>query len=418
MSQRTISLLGSPSIAVDGEPIRVDTRKAVAMVAFLALNPGAQSREALAALLWPDLNQTRSLAALRRTLSVLNKCPMSPWLTIERSDVALRIDRSVEIDVAAFHRDISECVDHGHAADGACPRCIAPLTRAAERYRSDFIVAYIDAADQAASVYANYEAIRYLESALALGSDEGAAIHERLGDLRTLLGEYLQARNNYEAAAAMGQAADTSRLECKLGDLHHRLGNLDLAHGHYAVAVEDAALDQAWRCRALALWSLVAEQAGNRTLATTLAQDSLAASEGSGDLSALAYAHDVLSILARHAGKTDAAIDHARQSVEITTQSDTPTARVAALNSLALAHAAAGEHEEAIKLTDQALAIATARGDRRRAAALHDHLADYYRAMGKNVVAAEQVKLAVQLFAEISADGLDQNPAIWMLVDW
>ena len=280
------------------------------------------------------------------------------------------------------------------------------------------IVAYIDATEQAALVFANHEAIRYLERALALGSDEAAAIHERLGDLRTLLGEYIQARNDYEAAAAMAQTADTSRLECKLGDLHHRLGNLDLAQGHYAAAVEDTDLDQAWRCRALAQWSLVAEQAGDRKLAAGLARDSLVASEEAGDLSVVAYAYNVLSILARHADQIDQAMDYARQSLEVATQSRTPTARVAALNSLALAFAAAGEHGEAITLTDEALAIATTQGDRHRAAALHDHLADYYHAMGNDVVAAEQVKLAVQIFAEISADGLDLNPAIWKLEEW
>ncbi len=44
MQELTISLLGAPAIAVDGVSIQVDTRKAVALVAYLALNPGVQAR--------------------------------------------------------------------------------------------------------------------------------------------------------------------------------------------------------------------------------------------------------------------------------------------------------------------------------------------------------------------------------------
>ncbi|MDX1621895.1 MAG: hypothetical protein R3320_12935, partial [Nitriliruptorales bacterium] len=58
-------------MTIDGRPLDVDTRKAIAVLATLVLN-GRQSRESLAVLLWPDSPQDRARAALRRTLSVLN----------------------------------------------------------------------------------------------------------------------------------------------------------------------------------------------------------------------------------------------------------------------------------------------------------------------------------------------------------
>jgi DNA-binding SARP family transcriptional activator len=66
----TIRLFGPPRLLRGSTEIRFDTRKAVALISFLAVNRQEQSRESLAALLWPELDRERSRAALRRTLSV------------------------------------------------------------------------------------------------------------------------------------------------------------------------------------------------------------------------------------------------------------------------------------------------------------------------------------------------------------
>ena len=54
MSQLTLHLLGAPGIARDGAPVAVDTRKATALLAYLAVTGRSHAREALAALLWPE----------------------------------------------------------------------------------------------------------------------------------------------------------------------------------------------------------------------------------------------------------------------------------------------------------------------------------------------------------------------------
>lgn len=67
LSHINLILLGSPRIDHNGVPIKVDTRKAVALMASVAVAGGVHRRDTLATLLWPDVDQTRSRAAFRRT---------------------------------------------------------------------------------------------------------------------------------------------------------------------------------------------------------------------------------------------------------------------------------------------------------------------------------------------------------------
>lgn len=60
-----IRLFGSPEVTVDSSHVEVDTRKAIAMLAYLAIEHSAD-REALAALFWADSSPERARASLRR----------------------------------------------------------------------------------------------------------------------------------------------------------------------------------------------------------------------------------------------------------------------------------------------------------------------------------------------------------------
>ena len=129
-------------MAVDGQSIDVDTRKAIALVAYLALHPGTQTRDSLATLLWPDLNQQRARAALRRTLSTLNQSALAPWLDVSRSAIGLRDVPSRHLDVTDFRDLIDSCNGHGHGTTDACPNCIPPLTKAVTLVRNDFLAGF------------------------------------------------------------------------------------------------------------------------------------------------------------------------------------------------------------------------------------------------------------------------------------
>ena len=85
----SVRLLGPVEVAVDGRPVAFDTRKAVALLAYLAVVRRPTSREGLAALLWPESDGTDARNALRRTLSVLRSGLADRSLVVDRSAVAL-----------------------------------------------------------------------------------------------------------------------------------------------------------------------------------------------------------------------------------------------------------------------------------------------------------------------------------------
>src|SRR5881398_3513614 len=83
-----LTLLGPPAVTRDGRPLAFDTRKATALLAFLALEGKPQPRDRLAALLWPDADPNRARSALRRTVSV-TAAQVGDALVAERAAVAL-----------------------------------------------------------------------------------------------------------------------------------------------------------------------------------------------------------------------------------------------------------------------------------------------------------------------------------------
>ena len=141
MFRTTISLLGAPRIEHDGVPVEVDTRKAVALAAYLAVTKQSHSRDALAGLLWPEYSQSRARAALRRTLSSLGKARAEGWLRADRESVDLAGD-TVWVDVSRFHDLLAECKEHGHPESEVCPECLPPLTEAVTLYRDDFMAGF------------------------------------------------------------------------------------------------------------------------------------------------------------------------------------------------------------------------------------------------------------------------------------
>jgi len=136
-----IRLLGAPRIAVDGTPIAVDTRKAIALLAYLAVVPGPVSREVLAALLWPESDGEDGRAALRRTLSTLRSALRGRWIGADRNIVLLEAE-GVECDIARFRRLLAESRAHEREHSVACGECLDRLSEAADLYRGDFMAGF------------------------------------------------------------------------------------------------------------------------------------------------------------------------------------------------------------------------------------------------------------------------------------
>jgi len=68
VSKLTRFLLGQPRIERDSIPVTVDTRKAIALIAYVAATHQRHNRDMLAAFLWPEYDRGRAFANLRRTV--------------------------------------------------------------------------------------------------------------------------------------------------------------------------------------------------------------------------------------------------------------------------------------------------------------------------------------------------------------
>ena len=138
MTELSISVLGPPAVEVDGAPIEVDTRKATALVVYLAVTGRPHRRDSLATLLWPDRDQAHARGALRRTISVLRRALGGGWLRAGREEVGLDRDGGW-FDLDRFKELVAETGRHGHPAPEACPRCVPALEEAVALHRGDFL---------------------------------------------------------------------------------------------------------------------------------------------------------------------------------------------------------------------------------------------------------------------------------------
>ena len=130
MSSICLSLLGGFEATLgSGIALHLPTRKAQALLAYLALRPGqAHPRDKLAALLWGDVPDSQARASLRQTLSLLGKAlddAPTPCLVIEGRAVAVA-SGAIDVDVARFEATVAEGTAEA-------------LERAAQLYRGDLL---------------------------------------------------------------------------------------------------------------------------------------------------------------------------------------------------------------------------------------------------------------------------------------
>jgi DNA-binding SARP family transcriptional activator len=268
-------------------------------------------------------------------------------------------------------------------------------------------LAYVAAAAHARSLSAALEAVAHLEAAIALGHQDPAALHEAIGDLHTLRGAYSDALAAYAAAAAHDDPAAAGRLEHKLGGVHERRGEWELAERHYEDALArggDEAVVQCDRSR-------LAWRRGELDRARALGFDALRLAQQSGPSAAAAQANNILGLLG--CGR-----EYLERSLELSSELPDPSVRIAALNNLARDHAAAGDLPRAEELIREALEQCAAEGDLHHEAALRNNLADILHKAGLDDQAMEELKRAVGAFATIGGEGEDLYPGVWNLAEW
>lgn len=284
------------------------------------------------------------------------------------------------------------------------------------------------AGERALQLFANVEAVAHFQAALAAGHPDAAGLHESIGDLYTLRGEYTSALTSYQTAAALCTPGCLSNLEHKLGNVHQRLGEWDLAESHYQASLEAAGEPEGthddFHVHLYADRCMIAHARGDLEKAQLLAEQALALAQAGGSARALAQAHNVIGVLARARGDQAAASSALEASLRAAESVDDPLARIAALNNLALVYGEMDSTDEAIRLARQALELCQQRGARHREAALHNNLADLLHRCGREEEAMQELKRAVVLFAEIGAPlragqaASNDAAEIWKLTEW
>lgn len=122
-----LTLMGAPAVELDGRPLSFDTRKATALLAFLAVEGQPQPRDRVAALLWPDADPTRARSALRRTVSV-TAAQVGDALVAERAHLALS-SQDLQCDAVDFRALAARGDNHGDR-------------QALDLYRDDFLAGF------------------------------------------------------------------------------------------------------------------------------------------------------------------------------------------------------------------------------------------------------------------------------------
>jgi DNA-binding SARP family transcriptional activator/tetratricopeptide (TPR) repeat protein len=127
VAELSLGLLGPPIVERDGAQVTFDTKKAIALLALLAITGRDLARDRLAALLWPEADTVHARGSLRRTLSV-TAAAVGAGLAITRTTVALRPER-IRVDVTDFEALVAR-------------PDLASLERAARLYRDDFLAGF------------------------------------------------------------------------------------------------------------------------------------------------------------------------------------------------------------------------------------------------------------------------------------
>ena len=124
-----IRLLGGVNLTLDDEPITdLPTRKAEALLIYLACRRRAVAREVLAELLWDERGQEQGLANLRSILSSLRQ-NLKPYFIVTRQTIAFNHASNYWLDVARFEEQ----------RVGNAGQDVAVLQAAAKLYQGDFL---------------------------------------------------------------------------------------------------------------------------------------------------------------------------------------------------------------------------------------------------------------------------------------
>jgi DNA-binding SARP family transcriptional activator len=138
-----LALLGSPEVRLRGQPLNLPTRKALALLVYLACEPGVHPREKLASMLWPDNDETGGRTALRKALGFLTAefelRGKMLFLNVNRDALSFKSDPSV-----AHHlQDLELAAKQARNPDDAdLENLRTSLEQTCDRVRGEFMAGF------------------------------------------------------------------------------------------------------------------------------------------------------------------------------------------------------------------------------------------------------------------------------------
>ncbi|MFN8492562.1 MAG: BTAD domain-containing putative transcriptional regulator [Caldilineaceae bacterium] len=143
MAYLALKLFGSPEVNLDGDPLHLEGRIPVALLAYLAVTGQLHTRDALATLFWPESDQARTqlrnnLWVLKRDLGAWGKT----WLANDHETIGLLPNAPLWVDVRHFQTQLAAGQAHVHSPGELCADCLTHYNEAATLYRADFLAGF------------------------------------------------------------------------------------------------------------------------------------------------------------------------------------------------------------------------------------------------------------------------------------
>ncbi|RIK33811.1 MAG: hypothetical protein DCC55_34225, partial [Chloroflexi bacterium] len=142
MAQFRLYLFGPPRLERNGQPVEIQLRKAMALLAYLAVTGQTHSRDALATLFWPEKNQQTARANLRRTLFDLGQLAAEQVLDATQETVGLHPSTTIWLDTATFQQGLANCLPPNPPAESLSAANVARLIEIADLYTDDFLAGF------------------------------------------------------------------------------------------------------------------------------------------------------------------------------------------------------------------------------------------------------------------------------------
>jgi predicted ATPase/DNA-binding SARP family transcriptional activator len=181
-----ITTFGGLTITIDQTPVqRFVSRKADALLVYLALEGGEHPRESLSNLLWDDLPPKLSQSYLRTVLSSLQK-QLAPYLNVTRYSIGINPEGEHWIDVWEVEQALDAADSEWERRGTLSPAAAEQLEKGLALYRGDFLAGFF------------VRDCREFENWMLLKQEQ---LRKRVLDAYYRLGEYSLQRKSYKNGA-------------------------------------------------------------------------------------------------------------------------------------------------------------------------------------------------------------------------